>query len=150
MRLAERCRGAAIPSASWDSSTAARRRLRNAQVCAGGLKRAERNPAQSYSSAQPGMPAHAHAPRCDGLQRLRSLENTAPPTLERRHLLPAVVRPRLRVRKKIRPTSRAAATRYTTAATMTTASSRNGRLHPEAPDLAGSAQRAYGPSRFPF
>lgn len=48
--------------------------------------------------------------------------SAAPPALARRRLLPAAAPPCLRVRKKIRPTSRAAATRYTTAATMSTAS----------------------------
>lgn len=49
-----------------------------------------------------------------------TLKKRIPPTLGRRHLLPAAARPRLRVRKRIRPMSKTAATRYTQGPTMTT------------------------------
>lgn len=102
------------------------------------------------ASAQLGVTAHAQEQRCHSLLRLRRPENAAPRAMARRHLLPAASRPRLRVRKKIRPTSRAAATRYTTGATMTTASKRDRRVNAEARDLPSPAQRPCDPSRFPF
>lgn len=50
-----------------------------------------------------------------------TLKKRIPPTLGRRHLLPAAARPRLRVRKRIKPMSKTAAARYTQGPTMTTA-----------------------------
>lgn len=65
---------------------------------------------------------HAHESRRDGLPKPRNSEKRIPPALGRRHLLPAAARPRLRVRKRIRPMSKTAATRYTQGPTMTTGS----------------------------
>ena len=70
---------------------------------------------QVRACAQPAAPRPTEAEEIRG--------RAAPAALARRHLLPAAARPRLRVRNRITPTSRAATTKYTTGDTMTLTSS---------------------------
>lgn len=77
---------------------------------------------------------HAHESRRHGLPKPRNSEKRTPPALGRRHLLPAAARPRLRVRKRIRPMSKTAAARYTQGPTMTTDSLAVKPARPRDPD----------------
>ena len=109
-----------------------RARMRMRAACLPRKARLSRQPSQASRRMRRSRGSTAY--RGSGVRG-----RAAPPAIAWRRLLPATTRLRLRVRKRIRPTSRAAATKYTTGATMATPSRWNQRVHSEARDLPGPA-----------
>lgn len=85
----------------------------------------------STAAARQGMRTGRDA---RALPKSRDPEKRTPPARGRRHRLPAAARPRLRVRKRIRPMSRTAAATYTQGPTMTADSLSGKPARPRDPD----------------